>query len=316
MGPINKSMKESTEIIHDEERSQKNYGAINPPVYHASVFAFRTYQEFLDASSNFHRIPWYGRLFNPTVHALERKIAALEIAEEAIAFSSGMGAITATLLALLHQGDHVLIVDSVFGPVREFCNDTLINLGIHTEYFSSAESTDLTHRIRDNTRLIYVESPGSLTFDVQDLRAVTTLARQRGIHTLADNTWATPLYQKPIQMGIDIVVHSATKYIAGHSDLTAGLLATSSQLFSKIKPVASLLGACLAPDDAYLALRGLRTLTLRLTQHQESALKIARWLESRPEVREVLYPGLPSNSHPRFGLPSADRLQRSVFISP
>jgi cystathionine beta-lyase len=227
------------------------------------------------------------------VSLLEQKIADLEQADAAIAFSSGMGSITAALLALLSQGDHLLISESIYGPTRQFCRDTLNRLGIEVEFFPPAGAPNLAERLRPNTRLIYVESPGSLTFEVLDLRAVAELGQAHRVATLADNSWATPIFQKPIALGFDVVVHSGTKYIAGHSDLTLGLLACSKAMYDKIKPMAVLLGACLAPDDAYLALRGLRTLPLRMTQHQDSAMKIARWLQGRPEVREVMYPGLP-----------------------
>jgi cystathionine beta-lyase len=204
-----------------------------------------------------------------------------------------MGVIPAALLAHLSQGDHLLVVECVYGPTRTFCNDVLSRLGVQVEYFPPAEAANLAPRLKENTRLIYLESPGSQTFELQDLAAVAAVARQAGVITLADNSWATPLYQKPLELGIDMVVHSGTKYIAGHSDLTLGLLACSNALFAKIKPMAALLGANLAPDDAYLALRGLRTLPLRMAQHQEAGLKIARWLQNRPEVRQVLHPGLP-----------------------
>ncbi len=296
-------MKEATQILHQGDTPEQYYGAVNPPVVHASLFGYRTYQEYLAAEADMYHRPFYNRDFNPTVALLEQKIADLEHAGAAIAFSSGMGAITAALLALLSQGDHLLLVESVYGPTRKFCNDVLTRLGIEVEYFPPAEAADLTSRIRANTRLIFLESPGSLTFELQDLRAAAAVARPRQIYTIADNSWATPLFQKPIELGIDIVVHSGTKYIAGHSDLTLGLLACSKQLFNQIKPVAAMLGANLAPDDAYLALRGLRTLPLRMAQHQQSALTIARWLQDRPEVRAVLHPGLP-------GFPGHELAQR------
>jgi cystathionine beta-lyase len=286
-------MKETTQILHKGDTPEQYYGAVNPPVVHASLFGYKTYQEFLEAQADMYHRPFYNRDFNPTVALLEQKIADLEHAEAAIAFSSGMGAITAALLALLSQGHHLLIVESVYGPTRKFCNDTLTRMGIDVEYFPPDEAAHLSKRLRANTRLIFLESPGSLTFELQDLRAAAELAQSIGVYTIADNSWATPLYQKPLDLGIDIVVHSGTKYIAGHSDLTLGLLTCSAKLFKKIKPTAAMLGAALAPDDAYLALRGLRTLPLRMGQHQASALTIARWLQGRPEVREVLHPGLP-----------------------
>lgn len=285
-------MKETTQILHKGDTPDQYRGAVNPPVYHASLFGYTTYQEFLEAQKDSYSQPFYNRDFNPTVRVLEQKITDLEGAQAAIAFSSGMGAITAALLALLSQGDHMLVIDAVYGPTRQFCDDTLTRMGIEVEYFSAAESSNLAKRLRSNTRLIYLESPGSLTFEIQDLQAVANLAQSRGVYTIADNSWATPLNQKPVKLGIDVVVHSGTKYIAGHSDLTLGLLACSRALFNKIKPTAVMLGACLAPDDAYLALRGLRTLPLRMAQHQKSALEIAQWLAAQPEVRQVLHPGL------------------------
>ena len=286
-------MKESTRIIHQGDAPEEYQGAVNPPVYHASLYTFKTYGDFLAASANKYHQPFYNRDYNPTVSLLEQKIADLEQADAAIAFSSGMGSITAALLALLSQGDHLLISESIYGPTRQFCRDTLNRLGIEVEFFPPVGAPNLAERLRPNTRLIYVESPGSLTFEVLDLRAVAELGQAHRVATLADNSWATPIFQKPIALGFDMVVHSGTKYIAGHSDLTLGLLACSEAMYDKIKPMAVLLGACLAPDDAYLALRGLRTLPLRMTQHQDSAMKIARWLQGRPEVREVMYPGLP-----------------------
>lgn len=287
-------MDTSTKILHHGENRDDYFHAVNPPVIHASLFCYNTYQEFVDAQRDENHRPFYSRHFNPTVGVLEQKFAALEHAEAAIAFSSGMGAITAPLLALLSAGDHLLVTDSVYGPTRQFCNDTLTRMGVEVDYFTAAESADLSGRLQPNTRLIYCESPGSLTFDVQDLPAVARLAREHGIPTLADNSWATPLYQQPLDFGIDVVVHSGTKYIAGHSDLTLGLLACSAEMFERIKPTAALLGANLSPADAYLALRGLRTLPVRMARHRDSALAVARWLEQQPEVRVVMHPGLPS----------------------
>lgn len=283
-------------LIHHDDRRDEFAGAINPPVFHASLFSFNTYQEFLDAQRQENYRPIYSRHFNPTVNALERKIAALEHAESAIAFSSGMGAITTPLLALLQSGDHLLVVDSVYGPARQFCAHTLTRFGIQVEFFAPEETDDLGARVHYNTRLIYLESPGSLTFPIQNLRNVAALAKSRNIITMVDNSWATPLYQNPIRLGIDIVVHSGSKYIAGHSDITLGLLACSAEMFDRIKPTAALLGANLSPADAYLALRGVRTLSVRMARHQKSALQIAEWLEQRPEVCQVLYPGLASFS--------------------
>jgi len=272
----------------------RHYGAVSTPVYRTSLFGFENYREFLEAYTGQSEAPLYTRVSNPTRSALETKIAYLEQADRAIAFSSGMGAISAALLSFLGTGDHALVVSCCYGPTRQFCNRLLKQMGVEVEFFPAEESADLSRRLRPNTRLIYLESPGSLTFQIQDIRAVTALARARNIITVLDNSWATPLYQQPISMGVDVVVHSATKYIAGHSDVVVGLLACNAEAYKRIKPVAVLLGANLSPDDAYLVTRGLRTLPVRLPQLEKNGLEVAQWLQSRPEVREVLHPGLPT----------------------
>lgn len=282
-----------TELLHYADDRADARGAINTPVYRASLFSFPTYQDYLDARARGPEATIYSRLSNPTRDALEAKIARLEGADHAIAFSSGMGAIAAALLAVLKAGDHLLVAACCYGPTRNLCNSLLSRMGIEVDYFDSDESSDLSGRLRPNTRAIYLESPGTFTFQIQDLRAVARIAKERNITTIVDNSWATPLYQQPIALGIDIVVHSATKYIAGHADVVAGLLACNDSHYSVIQPVAELLGACLAPDDAYLATRGLRTLPLRLEHQGAAALTIARWLQERPEVQRVLHPGLP-----------------------
>ncbi len=283
-----------TELQHRGDDRSRHYGAVSTPVYRASLFGFEEYAEFLDAYTGKSDAHLYTRHSNPTRRALETKIAYLEQAEHAIAFSSGMGAISAALLSFLGAGDHALVVSCCYGPTRQFCNRLLQQMGVEIEFFHAGESADLRPRLKPNTRLIYLESPGSLTFQIQDIRAVTALAREHNITTVLDNSWATPLYQQPIPMGVDVVVHSATKYIAGHSDVVVGILACNAEAYQRIRPVAALLGANLSPDDAYLVTRGLRTLPVRLSQLEKNGLEVARWLESRPEVREVLHPGLPS----------------------
>lgn len=283
-----------TGLLHLADTSCEWNGAVNPPVVHVSLFCFESLQEYLDTIDGKIAHYTYGRSGNPTTRVLEQKIAFLEKAEDALALASGMAAISTALLTFAQAGDHILVVSCVYGPVRTFCDTTLRRLGVETEYFPSSESAQIAQRIRPNTRLIYVESPGSLTFDIQDLRAVARAARERGVLTMIDNTWATPLYQNPIELGIDLSIHSGTKYIAGHSDLMLGLIAGPNKLMKPIRAMARLLGGALSPDDAYLAIRGLRTLPVRMARHQESGLRVARWLQGRPEVREVLHPGLES----------------------
>ena len=287
-------MNRETELLHLGDTPHEWEGAVNPPVVHASLFCFQSLQEFIDTREGRKRRLAYARSGNPTTHVLEEKIAFLEQAEDALALASGMAAITTTLLALVEAGDSLLVVSCAYGPVRRFCDTVLRGLGVQTEYFAPQEAADLSSRIRPNTRLIYLESPGSMTFDIQDLRSAAHAAREHGVVTLADNSWATPLYQNPIALGIHLVVHSGTKYIAGHSDLLLGLVAGPKDLMARVRETARLLGGVLSPDDAYLAIRGIRTLPLRMARHHASALRIARWLEKRPEVREVLHPGLES----------------------
>jgi cystathionine beta-lyase len=282
-----------TDLLHLGDKRAEARGAINTPVYRASLFSFETYQDYLDARARGPAGTVYSRVRNPTREALEAKIAFLEGADHAIAFSSGMGAISAALLALLQAGDHLLIAMCCYGPTRNLCDTLLTRMNVEVEYFDADESRDLSRRLKPNTRAIYLESPGSLTLQIQDLRAVAGLAKDHGVATLIDNSWATPLYQQPIALGVDVVAHTATKYIGGHSDVVAGLLACNAPMYQKIQPVAEVLGAALSPDDAYLVTRGLRTLPVRLERQSESALTLARWLQGRPEVRRVCHPGLP-----------------------
>lgn len=291
-------MQEATRILHhgEKESRRRMNGAVNPPVVHASLFGFESYQAYLDFITSGEEEFVYSRVANPTVRMLEDKIADLEGTERAIAVASGMAAITPVMLALLKQGDHLLMVDCVYGPARDFATNVLGNLGVEVEFFTSAETLNgaagLAARLRPQTRLVYLESPGSLHFALQDFTAVAELCRPRGIVTMTDNTWSTPLNQKPHQFGIDVMVHSGTKYIAGHSDLVLGLIACSQELYERIKAMVVLLGATLSPADAYLALRGLRTLPLRMAQHHEVGLQMAHWLNGRPEVARVLHPAL------------------------
>lgn len=287
-------MNRETQLLHLGDDPPAWDGALNPPVVHASLFCFEDLQQYLDTVDGMVEHLTYGRMENPTKRVLERKVAFLEKTEDALAFASGMAAITTTLLSLLQAGDHLLVVSCVYGPVRAFCDTTLCKLGVETEYFPSEEALDLSGRTKPNTRVVYLESPGSLTFDIQDLRGAARLAREHGVVTVIDNTWATPLYQCPIEFGIDLVLHSGTKYIGGHSDLMLGLVAGPTDLMARVRGTARFLGGTVSPDDAYLAIRGLRTLAVRMERHQSSALRVAHWLERRPEVREVLHPGLES----------------------
>lgn len=285
----------ATELAHLFDDPQSHYGTVNPPVYHASTYAFPDYETWkANITGEKNRAFTYNRSHNPTTKLLEQKIAHMEGAADCIASSSGMSAVSMAFIGLLNAGDHVLCVSTVYGPVRTAFTSMLPRFGVETTFFPSAAATDLSGYLRPNTRLIYLESPSTGLFEIQDLRTVARLAREKGIWTAIDNTWATPLFQKPLELGIDVSIHSATKYIGGHSDLMLGLTAGTAAAMSKIRKVYTLLGACPGPDDSFLALRGLRTLHLRMKQHEANGLKVARWLETQPNVIQVNHPGLES----------------------
>ncbi|MCP4166091.1 MAG: PLP-dependent transferase [Chloroflexi bacterium] len=286
-------MKTTTRLLHQADDREAQHGSVNPPIYHSSLYTFPTMQAFLDTRDGLEERYMYSRESNPTVRVLEQKIAMLEGAEDCIATSSGMAAITAVLLSILKGGDHALIVQTCYGPTRSFMDDIMAELGVETTYFHP-HVTDLSPLLQPNTRLVYLESPGSVTFHIQDLRALSAHARAHGAITMADNSWSTPLYQQPHSLGVDFVVHSGTKYIAGHSDLVLGLITGGGDQFRRIKKVAVLLGATLGPAEAYLALRSLRTLSVRMAQLQQNTMAVTTWLQAHSKVRKVLYPGLPS----------------------
>lgn len=287
------------DILHEDRSTY--HGSFNPPIYRTSTFDQENFDIFTAGAAIRPPNYVYTRVANPTTRVLEEMIAKLENAEDGQAFGSGMGAITAVLLALLQHGDHVLCVESAYGPAKMFLTELTSRMQLTVEYFTA--DTDIEPLIRPNTRLIYLESPTTFKFEVLDLPKIAALARARGITTIVDNTWATPIYQKPLDMGIDVSLHSGTKYINGHSDVCLGLLATSNTLMEKIRPMAIALGATVSPEDAFLAIRGLRTLAVRMAQHQSSGLKVAEWLAAHPLVTEVRHPGLPSS--PWYGLGKA-----------
>lgn len=283
---------EATQLLHVFDDLHARHGAVNPPVYHASLYAYPDYDTWKrTAAGEIQRIT-YNRSGNPTVRLLEQKIAHLEGADDCVASASGMSAVAMTLLGLLESGDHLLVIKTVYVTARLLIEE-LRKFGLEVSYFEASDSADLSLHLRENTKLIWLESPSSGLFQIQDLPAVVRLARARGILTAIDNTWATPLYQKPLAIGLDLSIHAGTKYISGHSDLMLGLVAGRAEPMAHIRRTANLLGASLGPDDAYLALRGLRTLPTRLRQHSASARKVAEWLAQHPEVEEVLHPGRP-----------------------
>jgi len=293
---MTRNMKTDTLLVHGGRDPAKQHGLVNPPVYrgstvlHPNLAAFeRAYQQRWTAVT-------YGRFGTPTTMALEEAIAAFEGGGRTIAVSSGKAAIAVTLIALLGRGDHLLMVDTAYGPVREICDGLLAGrIGVEVEYYDPLIGARIADRIKLNTKLVYMESPGSLTFEVQDVPAIVAAARARGILTAIDNTWATPYFLRPFAHGVDISIIAATKYICGHADAMLGLVTVPEGLFETVKAMANALGNCPGSTEADLGLRGLRTLAARLDRHQASAMTVARWLQARPEVERVLYPALPDD---------------------
>ena len=272
-------MKHDTTLVTAGRHPKDNYGSVNPPVYHASTVLYPTFAALEEARSGHDpRLVRYGRHGTPTTFALEDALAALEEAHGCVIYPSGLAAITGVLLALLKTGDHLLMLDSVYGPTRRFCDVLLRRMGIDTTYYDPLLGSGITDLIEDNTRVVYVESPGSLTFEVQDVPAIAAAAHARGAKVVMDNTWATPLYFAPLARGADVSIQAATKYIVGHSDVMLGTATAMEGDFAAVRSTALELGLCAGPDDIYLAQRGLRTMAVRLQRHFETALKLARWL--------------------------------------
>jgi cysteine-S-conjugate beta-lyase len=269
------------------------HGFVNPPVYHASTVLYPTAEDLVAHRARYQ----YGRRGTPTSEALEMAIRELEgpnCAGVALV-PSGAAAIATALLAVLEAGDHILVVDSAYRPTRNFCNTMLARLGVETTYYDPLIGAGIAALIRPNTRVVFVETPGSQSFEMQDVPAIAAVAHDRGALVVMDNTWATPLYFSALAKGADLSIQAGTKYIGGHSDLMLGTVSANASLWPRLKDAVHTMGLCVGPDDIYLALRGLRTMGVRLARHQESALAVARWLAGRPEVLRVLHPGLESD---------------------
>lgn len=278
-------------VLAHEGRTHGQPGApVSPPVYRQSTLLFHS----VAALDTVRGTPLaYGRHGSPTTRALEEALARLEGAHGTLLTPSGLSAITTALLAVLNPGDHLLVTDSVYDPTRAFCDETLARLGIDTTYYDPAIGADIAGLMRPNTRAVFAESPGSLTFEVQDIPAISRAAHRHGAIVLLDNTWGTPLHFRSFEHGVDVSIHAATKYISGHSDVLTGAILTTEALYPKISRCYRQLGMTVSGDDAYLALRGLRTLSVRLERHQRNANALTDWLARQPEVAEILYPARP-----------------------
>jgi len=282
-----------TEMIHYHEVGS---GPVVPPITQCSLFTFDNWEAIDKAFDDPVNNSIYTRGNNPSVALVEEKIALMCHGEKAKLFSSGMGAISSAILHYIKAGDHIIAIKNIYGPTNNFINVYLKNkCNISVTFVDGRDIKDFEEAITKNTTLIFLESPSSAVFTLQDIKKVSALAKSKGIKTIIDNTWATPIFQKPLDMGIDLEVHSCTKYIGGHSDTVAGVVIGKTEDISQIfLQEHAFLGAKLAPFEAWLLLRSLRTLKIRMQQHQESALKIAEYLENHTKVKKIAYPGLKS----------------------
>jgi cystathionine beta-lyase len=281
----------ATEVVHLGRDPFAQHGFVNTPVYRGSTVLYPTL-ESLEAKTQ----PYtYGRRGTPTVRALESALTALAGGADTKLTASGYQAVTTALLAFAQSGDHILMVDTVYQPTRQFCDHLLKRLGVETEYYDPLLGADVARLFRPNTRLVYVESPGSQTFEVQDIPAIASRARERNIWVLADNTWASPLYCQPLALGADVVIEAGTKYLVGHADALLGFITSNDRAKKHVELAAGNLGVCPGSEETYLGLRGLRTLDVRLARHQETGIRLAQWLKARPEVSRVLHPALPDD---------------------
>ena len=286
--PADSPRRPETTVVTAGRSPFDHHGLVNPPVYHASTMLHPT----MDALEQRAQPYTYGRRATPTIRALENAICALEGGAETVLCPSGLQACTLALLSLASAGDHVLVTDTVYGPTRTFCDKTLSRFGVETTYYDPLIGGAIEHLFKPNTRALFLESPGSLTFEVQDVPAMAAAAHARGISVILDNTWATPLFFDALGHGADLAVIAATKYVVGHSDAMLGTVTANEPHRKRLRETHGNLGLCVGPDDIYLGQRGLRTMAVRLKQHQATALRLAEWLRARPEVERVLYPAL------------------------
>jgi cysteine-S-conjugate beta-lyase len=271
-----------------------HHGYVNTPVYHASTLLYPSAEDFVARRGRYQ----YGRRGTPTSEALQTALADIEGPQcEAVALlPSGLAAISTAILSVVRAGDHLLVTDSAYEPTRKFCDAILPRYGVTTSYYDPTIGPGVAALMTPNTRAVFVESPGSLTFEVQDVPAIAAVAHEHNAMVLMDNTWATPLYFPALERGVDLAIQSGTKYIGGHSDLMIGTVAANKTTARRLNETVYEMGLCVGPDDIFLGLRGLRTLGVRLAQHHKAGMKVARWLEARPEVKRVLHPAL--ESHP------------------
>ncbi|HEY9058280.1 MAG TPA: cystathionine beta-lyase [Aurantimonas sp.] len=281
----------NTRLAHGPYDPRSQHGFVNPPVVHGSTVLFASTETLRNrARATFS----YGLSGTPTTKALEDALSELEGSAGTILLPSGLAAVSVPLLAFLSAGDHCLVVDSVYYPTRRFCDGTLSRMGVEVEYFDPHIGEGIAGLMRPETKVVFIEAPGSNTFEIMDVRAVSDAAHACGAVTMMDNTWATPLFFRPLDHGVDLSIHALTKYPGGHSDVMMGSVSANKATYGRLRDTQMQIGVNAAPDDTYLVLRGLKTMGIRLERHRDSALALAQWLEGREDVADVLHPALPS----------------------
>ncbi|HTQ75825.1 MAG TPA: cystathionine beta-lyase [Burkholderiales bacterium] len=291
-------MREETTIVHSGRHPEQHEGSVNPPVFHVSTVLSQSVDEHRRRREEWRQdlpVTCYGRLGTPTTRSLQEAIASLEGGYRSVVYPSGLAACAGALLAFLSSGDHLLVADTVYGPTRALAGGILKRFGVTTSFYDPLIGRGIESLMRPETRVVYVESPGSLTFEVQDIPAIAEAAHKRGITVIMDNTWGTPLFFRPFAHGVDVSVQSATKYIVGHADAMLGAITGTREVWPKLRASTYELGQTAGPEDVYLAQRGFRTLAVRLKQHWQAGVALAEWIGRQREVERVLHPALPGD---------------------
>lgn len=291
-------MKKPTQIIRAGLDKKRNAGVVNTPVVRASTVVFESVAQMRETHGRVakrEKVLSYGRGGTPTHFTLQEALTDLAGGADTVLTPSGLSACTLAILGCVKTGDHMLLSDSVYGPTREFCGGLLKNLGVETTIFDPHLGAEIATLMRPNTTLVFCESPGSHTFEVQDIPAIAAVARDHGAKVAVDNTWASPVFCRPLALGAHLSIEAATKYIVGHSDVVLGAVTGTDEAIAGVHKAVGALGLATSPDDVYLATRGLRTLGVRLKQHQDNAWAVAQWLQAQPVVKRVLYPPLPAD---------------------
>jgi cystathionine beta-lyase len=293
-GDNDRDYKVATRLVNSGRDPFAHHGYVNTPVYHASTLLYPSAEDYVAHRGRYQ----YGRRGTPTSEALETALADIEGSQcEAVALlPSGLAAISAALLSVVRAGDHILVTDSAYGPTRKFCDIILPRYGVTTTYYDPTVGAGIAALVQPNTVAVFLESPGSLSFEIQDVPAIAAAAHARNAVVLMDNTWASPIHFHALENGVDLSIQSGTKYIGGHSDVMLGAVASKKATWRHLKETVFEMGLCVGPDDIFLGLRGLRTMGVRLAQHYAAGMKVARWLEARPEILRVLHPAI--ESHP------------------